>query len=150
MDSETHSESKSSSFPFGYLIFMSRASPGDLPIPNNAESRCFSSSLSKTESLKPSLCCILAHLVASVLICVFLPTKDLHPLLVAAQSCSLSQLPVNHCQDRAIFFPCIPSSIMLASLDREIGMWLPLPHRHMVSSWSRWHHAKWCPGPPLT
>lgn len=144
------SESKSSSFPLGYPIFTSRASPGDLPIPSNAESRCFSSSLSKTESPRPSLYCVLAHLLASVLICVFLPTRDLHPLLLAAQSCSLCQLLVNHCQDWDIFFPpCILSSIMLASSDCEIGMWLPLSHRHKASSWSHRHHAKWCPGPRL-
>ena len=142
-------ESKTSSFPLGNLIFTSRPLPGDLPMPSNTESCCFSSSLSETESLRPSLCCILAHLLSSILISVFLPTRDLHPLLVAAQFCSLSQLPVNHCQDRAIFFPCIPSSIMVASSDCEIRMWLPLPHRHKVSSWSCWRHAKWCPGPSL-
>lgn len=83
-------ESKPSFFPLGYPVFANRASPGDLPTPSNAESHCFSSSLSKTESLRPSLCCILARLLSSVLISIFLPARDLHPLLMAAQSCSLS------------------------------------------------------------
>lgn len=137
------------------MLQVSRALPGDLPIPSRAESHCFTSSVGKRESPKPSLCYLLAHLFAFVLSTAFLPTRVYtHSLGLPSPALTFgSQLitvsktcgPIT----LAPLIPAMPQSRYLCCVDQHWEEWwdqdeCPIAAQHKVFS-----TESFCPNPLL-